>query len=90
MLNMNSVVVLNNGAAMPMLGLGVFQIPEADGVLDKCVMDALQAGYRAFDTAKYYQNEAGLGKALRKSGLLRNEYFVTTKLWVADVKAGRS
>lgn len=90
MLNKNSAIILANGVPMPMLGLGVFQIPEAGGVLRRCILNALDAGYRAFDTAKYYQNEAGLGRALRESGLKREEYFVTTKLWVEDVKSCRT
>ena len=73
---------LNNGVEMPMVGYGVFQIPESE--TERAVSDALEAGYRMFDTAASYFNEKALGSALRKSGIPREELFVTTKLWVQD------
>jgi 2,5-diketo-D-gluconate reductase A len=76
-------VVLNNGVKMPLVGFGVFQVTD----LTECqrgVEDALRVGYRLVDTAASYQNEEAVGKAIRASGLPRNEIFVTTKLWVED------
>ena len=71
-------VKLNNGIEMPMLGLGTWQISDRDA--ENAVLWALEAGYRHIDTAAYYNNEAGVGKAIRKSGIARDEIFVTTKL----------
>ena len=76
-------VVLNNGVEIPMLGFGVFQIADAD-VCERCVYDALGAGYRLIDTAASYGNEEAVGKAIKRSGVTRDELFVTTKLWVQD------
>ena len=76
-------VVLNNGVAMPILGFGVFQIPDA-AECERCVSDALKAGYRLIDTAAAYMNEEAVGKAIRNSGIARKELFVTTKLWIQD------
>ncbi|MFG3343936.1 aldo/keto reductase [Streptomyces sp. NPDC048018] len=75
-------VTLNNGAEMPRLGFGVFQVPDEETTA--AVAAALEAGYRSIDTAAVYGNEAGVGKALADSGLARDELFVTTKLWNAD------
>ncbi|MHB0928380.1 MAG: aldo/keto reductase [Candidatus Nanopelagicales bacterium] len=75
-------VTLNNGVEMPILGFGVFQIP--DDQTERCVLDALEAGYRHLDTAASYMNEAAVGRAIAASGIARNELFVTTKLWVSD------
>ncbi len=77
-------VTLNNGVEMPLLGFGVFQIPEA-AECERCVIDAVQAGYRLIDTAASYMNEAAVGKGLRASGVPRGELFVTSKLWVQHV-----
>jgi diketogulonate reductase-like aldo/keto reductase len=71
---------LNNGLEMPWLGLGVFQADEGNQV-EQAVSWALEAGYRAVDTAAAYGNERGVGKAIKKSGIPRNEIFVTTKIW---------
>lgn len=71
-------VILNNGVAIPQLGLGVFQVPPED--TRRVVADALEAGYRSIDTATRYDNEAGVGAALAASGLPRDDVFVTTKL----------
>ena len=75
-------VRLNNGVMMPAIGFGVYQIPESN--TERCVSDALEAGYRMIDTASSYFNEKQVGDALRRSGLRREDVFVTTKLWVQD------
>nr|WP_239086495.1 aldo/keto reductase [Catellatospora methionotrophica] len=72
-------VTLNNGVPMPQLGFGVWQVD--DDTAEKAVTTALESGYRSIDTAKLYFNEQGVGRALRASGLPREELFVTTKLW---------
>lgn len=76
-------VTLNNGVQMPMEGFGVYQVPEA-AVCEQAVSDALAAGYRLIDTAAAYFNEAAVGEAVRKSGIPREELFITTKLWIQD------
>ena len=68
---------------MPLLGFGVFQIPDADEC-ERSVYEAIRTGYRLIDTAAAYQNEEAVGKAIRRSGVAREELFVTTKLWVQD------
>lgn len=75
-------VTLNNGVVMPQVGLGVFQSKEGDEV-ERAVSVALETGYRLIDTAAAYQNEVGVGKAIKASGLPREEVFITTKLWNA-------
>ncbi|MFI0352767.1 aldo/keto reductase [Actinomadura sp. 9N407] len=75
-------VTLNNGATMPQLGFGVFQV--ADDEAERAVTAALETGYRSIDTARIYQNERGTGRALRGSGIAREDLFVTTKLWNDD------
>jgi 2,5-diketo-D-gluconate reductase A len=67
---------------MPQLGFGVWQVPDAEA--QAAVETALEAGYRSIDTAKVYENETGVGRAVRASGLARGELFITTKLWNAD------
>lgn len=74
---------LSNGVKMPWLGLGVFRIADGPEV-EQVVQWALEAGYRSFDTATVYGNEAGLGRAIRASGVPREEIFVTTKVWNTD------
>ena len=76
-------VVLNNGVEMPILGFGVFQVTDAE-VCEQSVYEALQTGYRLIDTAASYLNEDAVGKALKRSGVPREELFVTTKLWIQD------
>ena len=76
-------VKLNNGIEMPILGFGVFQIPDANEC-EKCVVDAIEVGYRSIDTAASYQNEQAVGNAIKNSGIDRKELFITTKLWVQD------
>ena len=74
---------LSNGVKLPMIGYGTFQIKDAMQC-EQCVLEALEAGYRLFDTAASYENEAAIGAALRSSGLSREAWFITTKLWVQD------
>lgn len=76
-------VKLNNGIEMPILGFGVFQIPDANEC-EKCVIDAIEVGYRLIDTAASYMNEQAVGNAIKNSGIAREELFITTKLWVQD------
>jgi 2,5-diketo-D-gluconate reductase A len=76
-------VILNNGVEMPILGFGVYQIND----LEECergVYDALSTGYRLIDTAAAYQNEEAVGRAIKRSGVPREELFITTKLWIQD------
>lgn len=77
------MVTLNNGVEMPILGYGVFQIPDL-AECERCVLDALEVGYRLIDTAASYGNEAAVGAAIQRSGVPREEIFVTTKLWLQD------
>lgn len=74
---------LSNGIKMPMLGFGVFQVPNGE-VCEKAVLDAIEAGYRLIDTAAAYRNEEAVGRAIKKSDVPRDELFITTKLWVQD------
>lgn len=71
---------LSNGVKMPMLGFGVFQIDAKE--TERCVLDAIKAGYRSIDTAQSYFNEEGIGSALKKSGIGREELFITSKVWI--------
>jgi len=73
-------VTLNNGVEMPVLGFGVYQIPPDQ--TERAVSDALEVGYRHLDTAAAYRNEEAVGRAIRSSGIARDELFVTTKLWI--------
>jgi 2,5-diketo-D-gluconate reductase A len=75
-------VTLSNGVEMPVLGFGVFQIPPEQ--TEQVVVDALAAGYPSLDTAAAYRNEEAVGRAIRASGIPREELFVTTKLWIQD------
>ena len=75
-------VKLNNGIEMPIEGYGVFQIDPEE--TERCVLEALAAGYRSLDTAATYGNEEGVGNAIKKSGVAREDIFLTSKLWVAD------
>jgi 2,5-diketo-D-gluconate reductase A len=76
-------IVLNNGVEMPILGFGVFQIEDL-AECERSVRDAIDVGYRLIDTAASYGNEEAVGNAIRASGVARKEFFVTTKLWIAD------
>jgi diketogulonate reductase-like aldo/keto reductase len=82
-INIASTVTLNNGVEMPLLGLGVYQA-RTGREAENAVLWALEAGYRLIDTAMMYGNEDSVGKAIRKSGIPREEVFVTTKLWNTD------
>ncbi len=82
-------VTLNNGVQMPILGYGVFQIAD-EAECERCVVDAVQAGYRLIDTAASYRNEEAVGRGLRRCGVPRDQLFVTTKLWVEDVGYART
>ena len=75
-------VTLNNGIKMPQLGYGVYQTPPED--TKRCVLDAIEVGYRSIDTAQAYHNEEGVGAALAESGLPREEFFLTTKVWITN------
>ncbi len=81
-LSLSSTIALNNGVRIPVLGLGTFKVPN-DQVYH-VVRQALDLGYRHIDTATYYNNEEGVGRAIRESGVPREEIFVTTKLWDTD------
>ena len=73
---------LNNGVKMPMLGYGVFQIGVED--TERCVLNAISVGYRSIDTAQGYFNEEGVGEAISKCGIPRDELFLTTKIWISN------
>lgn len=75
-------VALNNGVKMPKLGYGVYQTPPEE--TERCVLDAIEVGYRSIDTAQAYHNEEGVGNALKKCGLPREELFITTKIWISN------
>ena len=75
-------ITLNNGVEMPLLGYGVFQVaPEECG---RCVLDAIEVGYRSIDTAQAYFNEEGVGAAIRECGIPRERLFITTKIWISN------
>lgn len=76
-------ITLNNGVTMPQLGFGVFQVPDL-AECEMAVSAALKAGYRLIDTATAYQNEEAVGRAIQKSGLKREDLFITSKLWVSE------
>jgi len=82
-------VKLTNGVEMPQLGFGVFQVPDL-AACETAVTEALAAGYRLIDTATAYQNEAAVGRAIQKSGLNRDDLFITSKLWVSDFTYDRA
>lgn len=75
-------VKLNNGVEMPILGYGVYQVTPEE--CERCVTDALSVGYRSIDTAQAYFNEEGVGRAIMKSGIARDELFITTKVWISN------
>jgi 2,5-diketo-D-gluconate reductase A len=82
-------VTLNNGVGMPLLGFGVFQMHDAEEC-ERSVSEALRTGYRLIDTAAAYGNEAAVGNAIQRSGVAREELFVTTKLWIQDAGYDRT
>ena len=73
---------LNNGVEMPQMGYGVFQVSPQE--CERCVADALSVGYRMIDTAQIYQNEEGVGNAVKKSGISRDEIFLVSKIWFTN------
>ena len=75
-------VILNNGVRMPIIGYGVFLVPPQE--CERCVSDALSVGYRLIDTAQAYQNEEGVGNAISKSGIKREDLFLVTKVWISN------
>ena len=79
---MAQTVTLNNGARMPMLGYGVYQVSNAE--CERCVLDAISVGYRAIDTAQSYGNEEAVGSAVQRCGVPRDELFLTTKVWISN------
>ncbi len=81
--NLQSTTTLANGVKMPWLGLGVYKVEDGQEVVDS-VKYAIKAGYKSIDTAKIYENEEGVGKAIKESGVSREELFVTSKVWNAD------
>ncbi|MEG6590512.1 MULTISPECIES: aldo/keto reductase [Paenibacillus] len=76
-------VTLSNGIKMPILGFGVYQIPDL-AECERVVSEAIEVGYRSIDTAQAYGNEEAVGNAVRKSGLPRDEFFITTKVWISN------
>ena len=75
-------IKLNNGIEMPVLGYGVFQVSPEE--CERCVLDAISTGYRLIDTAQAYYNEEGVGNAVARCGVTRNELFLTTKIWISN------
>ena len=75
-------VTLNNGVKMPILGYGVYQVTPEE--CERCVLDAISVGYRLIDTAQAYANEDGVGNAITKCGVHRDELFITTKIWISN------
>ncbi|WP_032121125.1 aldo/keto reductase [Clostridium amazonitimonense] len=76
-------VTLNNGVKMPVLGYGVYQIEDLKEC-ERCVLDAIEVGYRSIDTAQTYGNEEAVGRAIKKCNLPREELFITTKVWISN------
>jgi len=89
MKSINNAVKLNNGLMMPWLGFGVFQIDDGPEV-ERAVSYALEVGYRSIDTATVYKNEIGVGKAIKESGIPREDIFLTTKVWNDDMRKKRT
>ena len=85
---MKKTIKLNNGVEMPLVGYGVFQVDPAE--CERCVTDALAVGYRSIDTAQAYFNEEGVGNAWRKSGIAREDLFLTTKVWVSNFEGKKA
>ncbi|MBT1165128.1 aldo/keto reductase [Bifidobacterium felsineum] len=83
-----STITLNNGTVIPQVGLGVFQTPDGETTIN-AVQRALENGYRHIDTAMIYRNEASVGEGIRRAGVPREDFFLTTKLWNDDIRAHR-
>ena len=77
-----NTITLNNGVKMPQMGYGVFQVSPAE--CERCVLDAISVGYRMIDTAQAYHNEEGVGNAIQKCGVPREELFIVTKVWISN------
>jgi diketogulonate reductase-like aldo/keto reductase len=82
--NLQSTTTLNNGVKMPWFGLGVFKVEEGPELVNS-VKTAIQHGYRSIDTAAIYENEEGVGQGIKESGIAREDLFVTSKVWNADL-----
>jgi len=87
-MSIQSTIKLINGTVIPQVGLGVLQTPDGDTTVN-AVQTALENGYRHIDTAMIYRNEASVGEGIRRAGLPRGDFFVTTKLWNDDIRAHR-
>lgn len=77
-----NTITLNNGVKMPQLGYGVYQVNPTE--CERCVLDAISTGYRLIDTAQAYHNEEGVGQAIKKCGVPREELFIVTKIWISN------
>ena len=82
-------IKLYNGNEIPQMGFGVYQI-KGDELTEKCVSEALKVGYRHIDTAHFYENERGVGAAIKKSGIPRDQIWVTSKVWVTEFGSGKT
>ena len=82
-------IQLNNGVKMPILGFGVYQITDLEEC-EKAVSEAIDVGYRLIDTAQAYSNETAVGNAIKKSGIPRKEFFITTKVWISNSGYGNA
>ena len=83
MTSISDTVTLDNGVKMPAFGLGVYKVDEGEQI-EKTIQTALELGYRLIDTASFYNNEEGVGQAIRNSGIPREELFITTKVWNSE------
>ena len=83
-----NTITLNNGVKMPQMGYGVYQVNPAE--CERCVLDAISAGYRLIDTAQAYHNEEGVGEAIQKCGVPRSELFIVTKIWMSNAGEERA
>ena len=88
-LTVEPTVTMRNGKGIPQLAFGLYKVPASDEG-ERIIVDAIHAGYRHFDTAAFYQNEATLGRALKKSGLARENFFLCSKVWNDAQKKGRA
>ncbi|KFI86161.1 2,5-didehydrogluconate reductase [Bifidobacterium reuteri DSM 23975] len=88
MMAIQSTITLNNGSVIPQVGLGVFQTPDGETTVN-AVQTALETGYRHIDTAMIYRNETSVGEGIRRAGVPRDDFFLTTKLWNDDIRAHR-
>ena len=79
---MQETIRLNNGMDIPLVGYGVFKVDPKE--CERCVRDALSTGYRMIDTAQFYANEEGVGKAISESGVAREDIFLITKVWLTN------